>query len=456
MKTKSNRLGFFNIAAVLTACVWSLVVGRPAYGVEDMGRPGLVLTDAERAVVGNVLRRAAPADWPAIERSAELEPRILDRSLEALSLDANWLRAANRQMDIPSDLIAQLRTRTALVGIANGRIGAASFGDQAEARSGALSLSLGERLAPNMQTWIPVAYAAMRDETTIVNPLCETGDCDDGGSLPIGGNGGAGASPIAGCSACISGDPYDAVHFRSVAKLLTKTATSLCTGIVLNATTILTAAHCVVKGGKSIDRTDVRVIIADVADLSSVDNIAIPSGFFGSQGSPNPKLDIAILTISGVKFPADFEFAQLPKNRPEGKLEVTIAGFGRNTVFALTDIKLAKFFVGRQQVDFDDTASGSFVWQINAGDTEFSSICEGDSGGPMFVGKTRRRGEALSVAGLIRRSSTDPTTPGIVVPGDAGASACTHAEAELVNLFTEVARTGICDLKKPVGGYCTN
>lgn len=444
MTTRSSRR-----RAVVSAWlvgVALLVAAAPSFAIEDPGRPALKLSDAERAKAGVILERAAAEAWPAIERAVEIEPRILDRALEASSLDAQWLSSAGGSAIVSEGLITDLRERAALVGIANGRIGAISFGGEAEARHGALQLS--RRLDPEVERWLPAAFDAMLNQRLIVNPICERADCSDQG----GGTAGSGGSAIA-----FYDGGYDPPHFWNVVRILTKAEEGLCTGFLLNATTLLTAAHCVVSDDKTVSKDSVAIAIDGTIGDAVVTGIAVHPAFLGTAVVyPNPDYDVAVITISGVTFPGGFEFATLSPDRPQDMSEVTIAGYGHNTVAALTDLQLAKLRIGRQRLQIVDGTLPTLSWQFDASNQDLSSFCQGDSGGPMFLDRTRRNKEPLNVVGVLRKTKTIQDAPGHVVPGDSTASSCTHTVAKVVNLYAPQIRADICTLSSALGPYCNH
>lgn len=174
----------------------------------------------------------------------------------------------------------------------------------------------------------------------------------------------------------------------------------LCTGSLINSSTVVTAAHCFYDdAGKFVGLNEPFVLVRNQDDRTSRGEVLVPRAvrvhkFFEYKSLFN---DIALIDL---KFPtASNKFLQLPTKSISDailKKEMRLFGWGLTE-----DQKLPKYLRSTKQFNANKAAAsvyGDNFWKVNQiaayrkiSSSRYSAACSGDSGGPLtgkLSGKT--------------------------------------------------------------------
>jgi secreted trypsin-like serine protease len=180
----------------------------------------------------------------------------------------------------------------------------------------------------------------------------------------------------------------------------------LCTGIVLNSTTVLTAAHCLknIKTTKIIQTNnffDQDITNKQTYDIKKV--ILHESYLIAKKKDPNDFAhDIAIIQLNHSLTHTNFDTNENLKKQTEPQLfDAFIVGYGKNRRKSdkNEEIPLNGILEKAQVIITNDQLNEQFIL-INQ--NEKSGVCSGDSGGPLFISHERRyylQGLAVAVTG---------------------------------------------------------
>ena len=157
--------------------------------------------------------------------------------------------------------------------------------------------------------------------------------------------------------------------------------TGTCSGTVIAARAVLTAAHCL-QG----DVGSINVFLGSGPQQVSTSFAVHPSW----RASASTQYDVAVISM-----PADIGRAAVPlllsRDARVGETAI-MSGWGRNDVGALSTLRAGSATI---------TAVSAFTLQTTY-TTTAGSVCQGDSGGPILI----QEGGAWSVAGVISANST--------------------------------------------------
>jgi hypothetical protein len=257
--------------------------------------------------------------------------------------------------------------------------------------------------------------------------------------------------------------PVWRMGFNRVGLLANVSATpfkAVCSGIVLNKQWFLTATHCFVDRSRGIlfPATSLRVFLPFQDGTETV---------VGDKGHSANMLGIAVGTerrwygeVSGRNFPSSEaeasheimlgnDVALLQLNIPDGAIKrqmralaipeapnirppFTLAGYGRTNATERVGDQLLEVGV-RMDVVAKDAIQ---LYAITGGPTDNGRICDGDSGGPVFLGDLN--GSEPSPFQLIAiASALRPRSNG-------GSDACLNGEQLFTRLDTAAVRKWIC------------
>lgn len=180
----------------------------------------------------------------------------------------------------------------------------------------------------------------------------------------------------------------------------------VCGGIILNESTILTAAHCV------YDQKKVRVF------PGVVDRLKLPKGYDSAKivvhekyDSENLYNDIAILKLKDrIYFSKHVYSINLPSSSPDVGQKAFVSGFGTTEdgklsrwlkTFQVT-IEISKFCILKYGNDYNSNL------QICAGNL-FNSLdfCTGDSGGPLYFKQSGMTWVVLGIVSFTGKQCSD-------------------------------------------------
>jgi V8-like Glu-specific endopeptidase len=244
-----------------------------------------------------------------------------------------------------------------------------------------------------------------------------------------------GVTPSAlGVTRVVGGSPVDVRNAPWSALVLHRAGAggSLCSGAIIDATHVLTAAHCVVEGGVSVPSTSLTVragvtnaatpLSSDSLQDRAVQSFRVHRGYVDNDRSGGD--DVAVLTLA-TPFDLNGQTARaiaLPGAALRVKVgdAVTLAGFGLKAVGGTIDGTLN----GMNATLVDQTECLRAPYDVSnavllCAFSGSSSPCGGDSGGalvlidgssPVVVGVTR----AASCAGNSSASFANVTAPEIL------------------------------------------
>lgn len=176
-------------------------------------------------------------------------------------------------------------------------------------------------------------------------------------------------------SVAINGGASASSDIASHTVMIVSSRGSYCTGAVLSRTLVLTAAHCVQRGGDYAIETNGAVIqVTRIIVHPKYD----PNQFITRKPSP----DMAILKLSE-QLPARYRPAKLSHETalPKPKTLYVLAGFG----FARDGDERSLGTLRSVALPAVGTTGGIMV-RVSAGNGEIKGACTGDSGGPAFLG----------------------------------------------------------------------
>lgn len=179
----------------------------------------------------------------------------------------------------------------------------------------------------------------------------------------------------------------------------------LCTGSVVDASHILTAAHCLFDGNNNLAPPSAFLVRAGISNFTTplpsdleqdrpVSQYRVHPGY-SSTGQPNPD-DVAVLALAtplDLSGPAVKAVALPAPNSPfPSGATVSIAGFGKQTPTAASSGPLASLTGNVDpQGDCGGGPNSGFI-EFNAIElceaSSSSAVCNGDSGGGLVTGET--------------------------------------------------------------------
>jgi secreted trypsin-like serine protease len=202
-----------------------------------------------------------------------------------------------------------------------------------------------------------------------------------------------------GARAIISGEAArDPSGLRSFTVRVESTRGELCTGVAIDQQSVLTAAHCVIGGG----RFSVTSLGADFRPRRHAVSRILPHPSFvpGTTPRTQPGVDLAIIRLAA-PLPADIT-PLTPGSGIWGGETITIAGYGlgaEGKVATARQLRSASLVSAGTY-----TSANSVTVAVDAtsrGETIGAGACRGDSGGPALRGASNSR----DLVGIVSWSS---------------------------------------------------
>jgi len=159
----------------------------------------------------------------------------------------------------------------------------------------------------------------------------------------------------------------------------------LCTGVLLRADIVLTAAHCV------IEDVSYRVTALDYGfrsiDMRVLASVLHPSFQPGIPPREQPGVDLALVKLDR-RLGADFQpFDHARAQMPAAGTDATIAGFGTTRFRAKSTARTLRY---TYVVVMGEARLGNRMLMAadpeRLGESEGAGACQGDSGGPLLAG----------------------------------------------------------------------
>lgn len=273
------------------------------------------------------------------------------------------------------------------------------------------------------------AFKSAMKTTYIVNPLH-----DEETKGPSGRSGVPSAN-----NHYVSGDSVNQQYFGAVVRIL-RDDEMFCTGSLIDSTTVLTAAHCVVESGELISESRLKVKDS-TSNERAARSLWAPPNYLHKPckwglNCPDLDLDVGVIFLKDAATTGVGPMASLAPP-PNGRGPITLAGFGAADV--LVDPASRFPLVGRQVIDMGVGLS-RLAWSFNRDRENESSFCQGDSGGPVFLGSPRGPPAPLQIVGVISRVSRLGGSDPLYVE----AQGCLDAEFVAINIAHDKVRTPLC------------
>lgn len=195
----------------------------------------------------------------------------------------------------------------------------------------------------------------------------------------------------------------------------------LCSGVILNSTTILTAAHCIndFKNSRVVTTNNAHSKNIQAQQIYQVKNVVIHENYLNPKYKKNNiTYDIAILQLDRKIINMDYDSGylisasttQYLRNTNWPFLHPHIAGFGKNrTTESMNDSESAlqpiNGILEKAKVQISEEQYQNSAIIIDQ--KEKAGACTGDSGGPLFV----RREERLYLQGIAVAVVTSQNEP---------------------------------------------
>lgn len=295
------------------------------------------------------------------------------------------------------------------------------------------SASFGHAARTTLGSSFMRSIAGVEQRPFIVKPLCPPGTR---------------AARPDGSMGCIEGDPWSRDAFRAVVPLLVDGALD-CTATLISDAKAITAAHCVVEfsgpGAPSIVvRSRLQLVLPNGARVHPSQDPAVPRQMLQPCTLPELKCpdfayDVAVIAVDAQAALQDVGFARLLRLMAPADLAITFAGYGFTTI---VDMAPGELLIGSQNVHFT-VNDGPLRWVYDFESDRLSTICKGDSGGPIFSGRPRRVGDPLTLVGVISNFAPSAASPDPLTPDT---SLCRKATASAVNLAAPGVASALCGL----------
>lgn len=179
---------------------------------------------------------------------------------------------------------------------------------------------------------------------------------------------------------------------------------SHCTGVVLSADKILTAAHCAknIEKSRVVIGQDIKKSLQDPANIYEVKKVYFTPDYNKTAESKINNLDIAILELKKPLSENSINTFSLGQPASENELLI-IAGYGRASLHQsdLQSLELKK----ADYTDYDLVLNEGF---IKIQQIEKTGICSGDSGGPLFTQNENNQYKLIGIAIAVEKFKNAP------------------------------------------------
>lgn len=179
---------------------------------------------------------------------------------------------------------------------------------------------------------------------------------------------------------------------------------SHCTGVVIAADKVLTAAHCAknIEKSRVITGQDIKKSLTDDKNVYEIKKVYFTAGYKKTAESKINNLDIAILELKRPLPEESVNTFSMERLSDPNELLI-IAGYGRASLHQsdLQSLELKK----ADYTDYELTPNDGF---IKIQQIEKTGICSGDSGGPLFTQNENNQYKLIGIAIAVEKFKNAP------------------------------------------------
>ncbi len=179
---------------------------------------------------------------------------------------------------------------------------------------------------------------------------------------------------------------------------------SHCTGVVIAADKILTAAHCAenIEKSRIVVGQDIKKSLKDNSNIYEIKKVYFQPDYKKTDKVEINNLDLAVLELE--RPITDINKIEFEIDRADAINELLIiAGYGRTSLhqFDLQSLELKK-------ADYIDSKIVTNEGIIRIHEIEKTGVCTGDSGGPLFIQSKNNQLKLVGIAIAVEKFKTAP------------------------------------------------